>query len=438
MPSFFIETFGCQMNKSDSELMEISLESAGFTRAAASRKADIVIFNTCSVRQNAEDRATARIREARAHLPKGGVLVLAGCMAQRTGDAFLKKKWADIVVGPYQSPHVGELVKEIIGRKKSALSVSQEPSAFIPRLDPALAERAGETASHRWVTITHGCGNFCTYCIVPYVRGKLISFSSESILSYIKKLSEKGIREVTLLGQNVNQYGQDNGDIPFYQLLEKTAQTAGIDRVNFLTSHPKDFCIDTIRVIKNNPNISRGIHLPLQSGSNDILKRMNRQYTREHYLSIIENIERELSEYAVTTDLIVGFPGETEKDFEDTLSLVKRVRFSDAFTYAYSPREGTAAAGLNDNIPHDEKIRRLNELITVQREIISERRRERIGRTEQIIVECVNDKNSNDVVGKNILGQTVIFPGDASDPGTMLNVRITGVKGATLLGDACR
>ncbi|MGL4369902.1 MAG: MiaB/RimO family radical SAM methylthiotransferase, partial [Spirochaetota bacterium] len=295
MPTFFIETFGCQMNKSDSELIEISLESEGFIPSPSWEGADIVVFNTCSVRQHAEDRATARIREARAHLPKGGVLVLAGCMAQRTGDDFIKRKWADIVVGPYQSPEIGRMVKEIIGRKKSAVALSQNLDSFVPRLDPALASRVEQSPRHRWVTITHGCENFCTYCIVPYVRGKLISFPSASILSYIDRLIEKEIHEVTLLGQNVNQYGQDNGDIPFYSLLEKVAQKKGIARVNFLTSHPKDFCEDTVRVIRDNGNISRGIHLPLQSGSDAVLARMNRKYTWSHYLTIIETIERELS-----------------------------------------------------------------------------------------------------------------------------------------------
>ena len=291
MSSYRIETFGCQMNKSDSELMELSLEAEGFEKAAELYDADVVVYNTCSVRQRAEDHVTAKIRETKAHLRKGSVIVLAGCMAQRTGEDFIKRRWADLVVGPYQSPRIGSLVTELLkGKIKSKVFVSQETSDFAARLDDQIAGRKEETPHHRWVTITHGCENFCTYCIVPYVRGKLISFPSASILTHIDTLIRQGITEITLLGQNVNQYGQDNGDLTFYKLLEAVAAKPGLVRVGFLTSHPKDFCEDTVKVIRDNPVISRGIHLPLQSGSDEILKKMNRQYSWAHYLSLVETI----------------------------------------------------------------------------------------------------------------------------------------------------
>ena len=435
--SYRIETFGCQMNKSDSELMELSLEAEGFVKTDDLYSADVVIYNTCSVRKRAEDHATAKIRETRAHQKKGSVLVLAGCMAQRTGEDFVKRRWADLVVGPYQSPKVGSIVAELLKTKSAPrVFVSQDSLDFAPRLDDQLGTRIEETPHHRWVTITHGCENFCTYCIVPYVRGKLISFPSQSILTHIDSLVRQGTTEITLLGQNVNQYGQDNGDMPFWKLLEAAAARPGIIRVNFLTSHPKDFCEDTVKVIRDNANVSRGIHLPLQSGSDRILAAMNRKYTWAHYLGLIESIEKHLgSEAGITTDLIVGFPGETEAEFQATIDAVKRVRYSDAFTYAYSPREGTAAAHMEDSIAHDEKIRRLNELITVEREIIGERRVERLGRIEKVIGESLNDKNTAELIGKNELGQSVIFAGTQNDLGKILSVKMMRVQGSTLIGD---
>ena len=425
------------MNTSDSELMAHSLEAEGFVHSDDATEADVIIFNTCSVRKRAEDRATSRLRQARAHKKKGSIVVLAGCMAQRTGDDFLSRGWADLVVGPYQSPKIGQIVTELRRNKLAAkLYISQETPDFAPRLDDAAPSGRSENPGHRWITITHGCENFCTYCIVPYVRGKLISFPSERILEHITSLAREGIQEITLLGQNVNQYGQDSGDIPFYTLLERTARIPGLARVGFLTSHPKDFSEDTVRVIRDNPVISRGIHLPLQSGSDAILTRMNRRYTWAHYLTQVETIEKYLgTEAGITTDLIVGFPGETEADFQATLDAVTRVRFSDAFTYAYSPREGTAAAKFPDKIPYDEKIRRLNELIRVERDIIAQRRLERHGRDEKVIGEYINCKNTAEIVGRNELGQTVIFPGSSSDIGRVTIVRITEIKGSTLIGN---
>jgi tRNA-2-methylthio-N6-dimethylallyladenosine synthase len=425
------------MNKSDSELMELSFKSEGFVSAPSAEGADVVVFNTCSVRKNAEDRATSRLRQARAHQHKGAVMVLAGCMAQRTGDDFVKKKWADIVIGPYQAPRIGKIVNELLhGKKIASVYTSQDPALFSPRIDEGLLTGQKESPRHTWVTITHGCENFCTYCIVPYVRGALISFPSASILSHLESLVKSGVTEITLLGQNVNQYGQDSGDIPFYKLLESAGRISGLSRVSFLTSHPKDFCEDTVKVIRDNPVLSRGIHLPLQSGSDEILSRMNRKYTWTHYLKLIEWIERYLgNEAGITTDLIVGFPGETEAHFRQTLDAVRRVRFSDAFTYAYSPREGTAAASFPDDISHAEKIRRLNELITVERGIITQRRLERLGRTDRVIGESLNSKDSSQLIGRNDLGQTVVYAGDADGIGVARNVVIERVHGSTLIGN---
>jgi tRNA-2-methylthio-N6-dimethylallyladenosine synthase len=268
---------------------------------------------------------------------------------------------------------------------------------------------------------------------VPYVRGPLISFPSEKIIEYVKYLTLKGIYEITLLGQNVNQYGE-NKDIPFYKLLEKIAGIAGLSKINFITSHPKDFDENIIHVIRDNENISRAIHLPLQSGSNSILKAMNRKYTREHYLDIIEKIEKNLDVFSISTDLIVGFPGESKKDFDDTINMVKKIKFDDAFMYAYSPREGTAAFNLTEKISSEEKINRLNTLIELQRKISKEKLMLRINCREEMIVERISKRSEREVMGKTFLNHPVITPGIATDIGKKITIVITELKGNTLYG----
>ncbi len=426
------------MNKGDSDLMRLSLEKAGFIEANTSEEAEICLFNTCSVRQHAEDRAVSRIESTK--YGKGGrkkIVVIAGCAAQRIGDDIVKSGRADIAVGPYQSPMIGEIVKDYIenGFKCRSLFVSQNTEDFQERLNEGLINSREENPWHKWVTITHGCENFCTYCIVPYVRGKLISFPSERIIQFIKDLAAQGIMEITLLGQNVNQYGQDSGDIPFYKLLEKTAQVEGLEKINFLTSHPMDFSTEIVRVMADHPNISRGIHLPLQSGSDSVLKRMNRKYTMKSYMDIIEAINRTLPDYAISTDLIVGFPGETEDQFNETLDAVKKIRYDEAFMYAYSPRKGTPSFKLEEKLSRNEKIDRLNRLISLQREISLEKLKSRIDKTENAIAERISKKSSEEISGKTSLNHPVVFRGDAGDLGRVIPLRITEVRGSTLFGE---
>jgi tRNA-2-methylthio-N6-dimethylallyladenosine synthase len=428
---YHIETFGCQMNKSDSELMELSLREHGFAPAESGEAADIVIFNTCSVRAHAESRALSRMRSVPGRA--GKIVVAAGCMAQRTGGELVAKGDADLAVGPYQSPRLGELVNLFLASKGN-LFVSQEPGDFGGRINPALAGSRGGRSWHEWVTITHGCGNFCSYCIVPYVRGRLISFSSESIIDYVKLLADRGAREITLLGQNVNQYGIDSGDMPFHALLEKIAKLPGLVKINFLTSHPKDFTFETLEVIRDNPVISRSIHLPLQSGSDRVLSLMNRNYSLDHYMRIVDDMRRILDDHSVSTDLIVGFPGETDDEFRATLDAVRNIRFDEAFMYAYSPRLGTKAASLEESLIREEKLARLNELIALQREISREKLRARIDRTERALVESISKKSASEVMGKTFLNHTVVLPGAEDDIGRLVSVKITGLKGATLYG----
>lgn len=421
------------MNKGDSEVMTHSLFKAGLTETASDIEADILVFNTCSVRQHAEERVLSRIGSIKNKLKDDCIIVMAGCMAQRAGQSLLEQKLIDIVIGPYESPKIGEIVTEYFSDNSKNLFNSQAIKDFQPRLVFDPLHNMDEFPWHKWVTITHGCENFCSYCIVPYVRGPLISFPSEKIIEYVKKLTLEGIYEITLLGQNVNQYGE-NKDIPFYKLLEKISGITGLSKINFITSHPKDFDENIIRVIRDNENISRAIHLPLQSGSNSILKAMNRKYTREHYLDIIEKIEKNLDVFSISTDIIVGFPGESTNDFSDTIDMVKKIRFDDAFMYAYSPREGTAAYNLIETISSDDKINRLNTVIELQRKISKEKLMLRINCQEEMIVERISKRSEKEVMGKTFLNHPVITPGIAADIGKKMTIVITELKGNTLYG----
>ena len=433
---FHIETFGCQMNKSDSEAMALSLTRCGFTKGGAG-DSDIVIFNTCSVRDHAENRALSRLRAVRKEIrSRGGIAVVTGCMAQRIGDDILGRNEADLVVGPYQSPRIGELLLDFIAGKRKNSFLSLEQDDLAERIDPGLLSIKGDFPWHKWVSITHGCENCCTYCIVPYVRGKLVSFPSGKILDYVRGLADGGVTEITLLGQNVNQYGTDSGDIPFAELLEKVALVPGIGRVGFLTSHPKDFTEDIIRVIAGHANISRAIHLPLQSGSDRILGLMNRRYTMDHYMAIVDAIRNILPDHSISTDIIVGFPGETKTDFMKTIDAVRTIGFDSSFTYAYSPRSGTPACSLDDDVPHDEKINRLQDLISVQREIGRRRLEARVAMIEETIVERISKKSAGNVMGRTFLDHPVIIPGGENDIGKKLTVRIESVSGSSLVG--CR
>ncbi|MFH0974328.1 MAG: tRNA (N6-isopentenyl adenosine(37)-C2)-methylthiotransferase MiaB [Spirochaetota bacterium] len=431
--TFHIETFGCQMNKGDSELMALSLSNAGFAEATPDAVADILVFNTCSVRQHAEDRVISRIGAIKSARLTGSIIVITGCMAQRIGESLIEGGLADLVIGPYESPRIGEIVLEHFSGSGKRLYRSLLPEDFRTRIDPALADKKDSQPWHKWVTITHGCENFCSYCIVPYVRGRLISFPSDLILDYIKRLAASGIKEITLLGQNVNQYGEAGG-ITFYKLLEKVADIDGLIKINFLTSHPKDFDENIVNVIRDNENISRAIHLPLQSGSDAVLTAMNRKYTIGHYLTIIEKIDAKLDRYSISTDIIVGFPGESAEDFNATLDIVRRVRFDDAFTYAYSPRSGTAAFQLKETLSKDEKIERLNALIELQRKISKEKLAARVNTREDMIAERISKRSDKELMGKTFLDHPVITPGVPDDIGKKIKIEITELKGNTLYG----
>ncbi len=424
------------MNKGDSDIMAESFIDEGFTPAENPESADILVYNTCSVRQHAEERVLARINSCKKTVREHeGIIVVAGCMAQRVGKELIDNYSADLVVGPYQSPKIGTVIKEFLSDRKMNTFISQDPENFTERISVTHPGISEERSWHRWITITHGCENFCSYCIVPFVRGPLISFDSSEIIRHVERLTGEGIREISLLGQNVNQYGTDTGDIPFYKLLEKAASFKGLERVNFLTSHPRDFQRDIVKVIRDNPVISRSIHLPLQSGSDRVLTLMNRKYNMNHYMGLVEMIGEELDEYALTTDLIVGYPGETDEDYHETLKHVELIKFDDAFMYAYSPREGTPAFSEKEALTKEAKLERLNMLIALQREISRKKLEERIDSRERIIVEKISRKSHNEVMGKTFLNHPAVLPGSAADIGKSFEIQVKGVRGATLQGE---
>ena len=433
--NFYIETFGCQMNVSDSELIRSSMTKNNFKEVGNPKDAYICIFNTCSIRDNAEKRALGRIKTVKGKgLKAAKFVVVAGCMAQRLGNELIKRTGADIIIGPYQLPNIGDMLSNSLNFKKDKLYISQERSDFADRLPYEFVETRGDDPWHKWVTITHGCENFCAYCIVPITRGRLISFDSKGIIRYIKGLTESGVIEITLLGQNVNQYGKDSGDIPFHKLLKKISSIEQLVKINFLTSHPMDFTEDIIHVINDSANISRSIHLPIQSGSDNILKAMNRKYTLSHYYSIVEKINNVIPDYAISTDFIVGFPGETEDDFSMTLQAAKNIKFDEAFMFAFSPRAGTPAYLLEDSVDENEKQSRLERLILEQRKISLEKLKRRLNKQEMVIADKISKKSNLEVAGRTFLNHPVVFKGDNNDIGKESIIEIDGVRGSTLFG----
>ncbi len=433
--TFHIVTFGCQMNKGESDLMKTSLIDAGFIEATSPGDADAAVYNTCSVREHAEQRALGVIRGSNPEIRKrGGVTVVAGCMAQRIGGELIMDGTADLVIGPYRTPDAGRILAEFLEDRKRNSYMSQDRGVLADRLPVERLTGSGPGPWHKFVTISHGCDNRCSYCIVPAVRGPLISFPSSRILEYLKILAEKGATEITLMGQNVNQFGTDSGDIPFHKLLDAASSISGFDRVNFITSHPKDFTEDIVKVIRDSETISRSIHLPLQSGSDRVLELMNRGYTMKRYGDIVGVLHRHLDSFSLSTDLIVGFPGESRDEFQQTLAAVESIRFDDAFMYAYSPRPGTVSEELAGACPAAEKKERLMELIARQRAISAEKLLQRVDSVESAIIERISKKSERSVMGKTFLNHPIVIPGSSEDIGKRVSVKVRAVSGSTLQG----
>ena len=430
---YYIFTYGCQMNVHESEKIAGLLRGIGYVATDDVSFADVIVFNTCCIRDTAEKKIMGNIGDIKQYKKNNPDLIVAvvGCMSQQNGMSEKIRKsfpFVNIVLGTSNLQELPYLVQQIESKRlRFGISVLQDENPAIDETLPVY-RTSGPNA---WVNIMYGCNNFCTYCIVPYVRGRERSRAPEAILSEVKMLLSEGYKEITLLGQNVDSYRYENDD--FASLLEKTAQFDGKYRIRFMTSHPKDFNSKVIDVVKAYPNICSNIHLPVQSGSNRILKLMNRHYTRERYLEIVDEIREKIPNVGITSDIMVGFPTETDEDFADTISLVEKVRYSGAFTFVYSPRNGTVAAKM-EQLPYSVKKERITKLVDLQNDINVQKSSEYIGKTEEILVEDGNLKKRGSVCGRTDNGRLVTFDGDPSLVGQFINVKITSSRSSALWG----
>ena len=430
-------TYGCQMNLHESEKISGILSGMGMSAVNEPENADVVVFNTCCIRDTAERRALGNIGKMKELKKKNKnlLIVVTGCMTQQNGFAENMKEryqYVDVILGTHNISDLENQIRIRLEKKKRVAAVLDTDGYIDDETTPVTRT----SFPNAWVNINYGCNNFCTYCIVPYVRGRERSRDMKSIISECEKLINDGYKEITLLGQNVNSYGNDVPDenVNFANLLREVAKIDGKFRIRFMTSHPKDLTEDVVKAIRDNDKICNNIHLPIQAGSNSVLKNMNRRYTREHYLGLIDMIRRYLPDCGITTDIMVGFPYETEEDFLDTMDIVEKVRFSTAFTFIYSVRKGTKAAEM-PQIPYEIKQNRIKRLIARQNEITEEISKDYVGNVYEILVEGLQEKKNGYVVGRTESGRLVSAKGDESMIGEFKNVKITAVKNAQLLGE---
>ena len=431
MKKLFIETYGCQMNVADSEVVAAVMQMAGYEPTDTLDDADAVFLNTCSVRDNAEQKIYHRLDALDAERKKRPLIIgVLGCMAERTGEDLLQHHHADLVAGPDAYLSLPDLIAQAeTGHKAMNLDLSTTET-----YRDVLPQRIFGARIGGFVSIMRGCNNFCHYCIVPYTRGRERSRDVESILKEVRDLRDRGFKEVTLLGQNVNSY-QWNEQNSFPQLLRRVAEEAPQMRIRFTTSHPKDMSDETLHVIADMPNVCKHIHLPVQSGSNHILKLMNRKYTREWYLERVDAIRRIIPDCGLSTDIFVGYHDETEEDHQLSLSLMREVGYDSAFMFKYSERPGTyASKHLPDNIPEEEKIRRLNELITLQTEISAQQNKKDEGKEFDVLVESFSKRSREQLCGRTEQNKMVVFDKAGHHIGETVRVKITGSTSATLLG----
>lgn len=432
-----VVTYGCQMNACDSEKLAAVLRELGFVLTEEARAADLVIFNTCCVRDHAEKRvygnvgALRKIKEA-----SGGRMIIGvcGCMMQQKGVAEhirTRYPFVDMVFGTHNLHEFASILLAALESERTFVDVREKEDGCVHEMP---AER--KSLSTAYVTIMQGCNNFCTYCVVPYVRGRERSRETERVLDEIRGVAATGCREIMLLGQNVNSYGKDlGGGVNFAALLRQADRIEGIERIRFMTSHPKDLSDELLETMAAGRHICRQLHLPVQSGSDRILKKMNRGYTRADYLTIIEKARRLMPEAGLSTDIIVGFPGETEDDFAATESLLAEVRYTNAFLFKYSPRRGTPAAAMPDQIPEEVKQERHARVMALQNAVTAEANAHLIGRELPVLAESVSKKNDRMLSGRTDSGILVNFSADGVEPGTIVPVRITGATVSALRGE---
>ena len=430
--NYHIVTYGCQMNLHESEKIAGILKTCGYDRQSALEDADIIVFNTCCIRENAENHAFGNIGALKKlkRSKKGLLIAVGGCMVQEAGKvAILKEKFPfiDILFGTHNPAELASLIEKKRAQRKAVISVPEERAETEDGINPIRT-----SYPNAWVNIMYGCNNFCSYCIVPYVRGRERSRSAEIVLKEVESLVKEGYKEITLLGQNVNSYR--DGEVGFPELLERVAAIEGKFRVRFMTSHPKDFSPKLVDTIKRNPKVCRHIHLPVQAGSNRILQLMNRRYTREKYLGELEYLRREIPDCEVTTDLIVAFPTETEEEFQETMSLVREADFSSAFTFIYSPRTGTKAAAMEGQISEEIAKDRITRLIALVNSKTREKSAKYVGKTVEILCEDFDDKKGM-YLGRDEYGRMGYFKSDRNRVGEFVDLRITQANGISLYGE---
>ena len=435
MPKYFyITTYGCQMNVHESEKIAGILSELGFEPCNDINDSDIAVFNTCCIRENAENHAYGNIGMLKKLKEKNKNLIMAvgGCLTQQMGKAdVLHKKfpYVDIIFGTHNLGNLKQLILKKQNQKKAVIEIEDSEGKICEN------ERPLRTSyPNAWLNITYGCNNFCSYCIVPYVRGRERSRRSEDIIKEAEELVASGYKEITLLGQNVNSFANGTDDISFPELLNRIAAIDGKFRLRFMTSHPKDFSEELAKAIAASDKICKAVHLPVQSGSNAVLKAMNRKYTAEDYLKKVEILRRYVPDCAITTDLIVGFPNETDEDFEDTLKLVKQVGFASAFTFVYSRREGTVAANMDGQIPEDVSKSRIMKLIELVNSLTREQTVKYAGKSVEILCEDF-DKKRGLYLGRDEYGRMAYFPSDKNVIGEFVNVKINSANGVSLTGE---
>ncbi|MBQ2877527.1 MAG: tRNA (N6-isopentenyl adenosine(37)-C2)-methylthiotransferase MiaB [Bacteroidaceae bacterium] len=436
MKKLFIETYGCQMNVADSEVIGSILGVAGYEACDNINEAHLILLNTCSIRDNAEQKIYGRLDQLNAlRRGKETLIGVVGCMAERVKEELIEKYKVNIVAGPDSYLTLPELIAQAeLGHPAMnvELSTTETYRDVIP-------QRICSKNVSGYISIMRGCNNFCHYCVVPYTRGRERSRDIQSILNEANDLVARGYKEIILLGQNVNSYcyTDENGNsITFPDLLRMVARTAPQARIRFTTSHPKDMSDDTLRVIAQEPNVCRHIHLPVQSGSSSMLKAMNRKYTREWYIDRIDAIRRIVPDCGLSTDIIAGYCGETEEDHQATLSLMRYCKYDAAFMFKYSERPGTfASRHFSDDIPESEKIRRLNEIIALQQELSAMQNKECIGKTYEVLIEGISKRSTQQFYGRTEQNRTAVFDRGNHKIGDFVKVRVTGATAATLLAE---
>lgn len=430
---YHIVTYGCQMNVHDSERIAGMLSELGYSSCDSMEEADVVVFNTCCIRENAENHAYGNIGMLKKlkSAKRDMIIAVGGCMPQQIGKAdILHKKfpYVDVIFGTHNLNKLKDYILERQSGKKSVIEIFDSEGEIVEGEHPLRT-----SYPNAWINITYGCNNFCSYCIVPYVRGRERSRRSENVIEEARSLVSDGYKELTLLGQNVNSYANGSDDIRFPALLEKIAAIDGKFRLRFMTSHPKDFSEELAKAIASDRKICRCVHLPVQSGSDRILKAMNRKYTSADYLKKIEILKKYVPDCAVTTDLIVGFPGETDEDFKATLNLVKEVGYSSAFTFVYSKREGTVAAKMPDQVPEEVCKERIMELVALVNSLTREHSAKYVGKTCEILCEGYDDKRGL-FLGRDEYGRMGYFASEKNIIGEFVNMFVEEANGVSLMG----